>query len=461
MRRAHFALTIAVSQLVACASDADPKGSERPAELTQAEYEALLELSPAELPAVPPDVSNRFADNESAARFGQKLFFDPGFAGPLLDGDNDGSAATLGRVHETGKVACAGCHVPASGFLDDRTLGKQISLAAGWGRRKTPSLLDVGHVPVLMWDGRHDALYNQPFGPLESPVEMNGSRLYAAQQIHARYRDEYEELFGPLPPLDDASRFPQLTAERTGCDPNKVDTETHCTGTDHGVPGDQGEFDSLSPEDQDSTTGVVVNMGKALGAYERKLTCGLGRFDRWLHGELDALSDSERRGAQLFVGRGKCVTCHSGPFFSDHQFHNVGLQPKAVAVVFIDAEDPGASRGLTAALADPLNVQGPFSDGDDGRLAEVDPDKLLGAFRTPMLRCVAGRPSFMHTGHLGSLSAVVGFFAKGGDRSGFLGTSELDPLDLTADDQADLVAFLGTLEGPGPLADLLSAPPQP
>ena len=54
-------------------------------------------------------------------------------------------------------------------------------------------------------------------------------------------------------------------------------------------------------------------MGKALGAYERLLTCGPSRFDRWLRGEPTALSDSERRGAQLFVGRAQCVCLPLGP----------------------------------------------------------------------------------------------------------------------------------------------------
>ncbi len=109
-------------------------------------------------------------------------------------------------------------------------------------------------------------------------------------------------------------------------------------------------------------------MGKAIGAYERLLSCGQSRFDQWMQGETDALSPSEQRGAQIFVGRGNCVGCHSGPFMSDQKFHNVGLQPATVAVVFIDANDPGALTGLASSLADPLNVAGKFSDGNDGRL---------------------------------------------------------------------------------------------
>jgi len=427
-------------------------------QLTKAELAKLRALSPGMLPPAPPDSTNRFADNPEAAALGQRLLKLVELAGALLDGDNDGSPNALGTQGQTGKISCAGCHVPEAGFLDDRTLGKQISLAAGWGKRKAPSLLDVGQARLLMWDGRHDTLYNQPFGPLESPVEMNSSRLFVAERAFAAYRIEYEKLFGAMPPLDDATRFPPLSPELTGCKVGGGDASA-CSA--HGVPGDKAEFDGMSAADQDAVTEIVVNLGKALGAYERLLECGPGRFDAWMAGDQTALSASEQRGAQLFVGAGKCVDCHSGPFLSDQKFHNVGLQPAEVAVVFIDQDDKGAAGGLAAALADPLNSLGKFSDGDDGRLPATLPTELLGAFRTPTLRCAARRPSFMHTGQMKTLAEVVAFFARGGDHFGFLGVSELSTLSLTSQDEQDLVAFLGTLEGPGPEESLLADPSKP
>ena len=416
---------------------------------SEATLATLRALSPTTLPPPPVDRSNAFADDPRAAALGQRLFFDPGFSGRLLDGDNDGSAHALGRRGETGKVACAGCHTPTAGFLDDRTLGKQISLGAGWGRRRAPSLLDVGQASLVMWDGRHDALYNQIFGPLESPVEMNSSRLFVAEQLFARHRAEYESIFGAMPPLDDAARFPVLTAEATGCQPSGVDPKAACDGSMHGIPGDGAEFDHLSPADRDAVTRVVVNAGKAIGAYERLLSCGASRFDAWVHGNESALTRTEQRGAEVFVRAG-CVGCHSGPYFSDQKFHVVGLKPALVAVTFLDADDQGASAGLTAAIADPLDVRGVFSDGDDGRLPTAAGDELRGAFRTPMLRCVSRRPSLMHTGQLRTLDDVVAFFDRGGDDAGYPGKNELHALGLTPRERADLVSFLIALDGPGP-----------
>jgi cytochrome c peroxidase len=468
MRSADLAVAFAWPVLLAACSAAAPLQSaeahsdagsdDASPSLTSAELAVLASLSPSPLPPPGPDISNAFADNPEAAAFGQKLFFETAFSGKLLDGDDTGGPHTLGAQGQTGKVACAGCHVPAAGFLDSRTLGEQVSLAAGWGHRRAPSLIDVGQAKLLMWDGRHDALYNQPFGPTESPVEENSSRLFAAEQLYALYQADYEAIFGPMPPFSDTTRFPPLSADLTGCQPSTVDPQPTCNGTEHGMPGDHAEFDGLAPADQDAVTRVVVNMGKAIGAYERLLACGPGRFDQWMHGQTDALSDSEVRGAGIFVGRGKCVSCHSGPYFSDQQFHNVGLQPAVVAVVIIDENDPGAITGIAEAIADPLNVTGSFSDGNDGRLPASTKPSMNGAFRTPTLRCASKRPTFMHTGQFSSFAEVVSFFAEGGDAFGYPGQSEIAPLSLSAQDQADLVAFLGTLDGPGPAASLQKKP---
>jgi cytochrome c peroxidase len=457
VRAALAGLTLALVACDGCASSpkSTPPETGPLSPLSAEQMAALTALSPAELPPAPPDVTNRLADDPDAARFGQTLFFDPGFAGRLLDGDNDGTATALGRVGDTGKVACASCHVPDSGFVDTRSLGQQISLAAGWGLRKPPSLLNVAQDKLLLWDGGRDSLYGQVFGPMESPLEMNSSRLFIAEELARRYRADYEALFGTMPAFDDPAAFPQIAADVSGCTPHGG-IKPVCTGTLHGVPGDGAEYDGLSAEDQYQVTLAVVNMGKAIAAFERKLTCGQSRFDQWMHGEADALNDQEIRGAGLFVGKAECVNCHSGPFFSDQSFHNVGLKPVTINFAApADAGDRGALDGVTKALAEATNSQGVYSDGYDGRLPADVPSTWLAAFKTPMLRCVERSPSFMHTAQLKSLQQVVQFFDAGSGRPEF-GTNELHPLGLTEDEEGDLVAFLLALTGPGPDAALLA-----
>jgi cytochrome c peroxidase len=447
-----IAVQILICGLVAQAGETD---APRAPEFSDAEHRILATLAPKFLPPPPPDSTNRFADNPLAAEFGRKLFFDTRFSGRLLEGDNDGGPHTLGKKGETGRVSCAGCHVPQAGFLDSRTLGHSISLAAGWGRRHAPSLNDVGQTRLVMWDGRRDALYNQIFEVIESHVEMNSSRLFVAEQLSRFHRKQYESIFGHLPDFNNPWKYPQIPAEETGCRPAGPGPKSVCDGVIRGIPGDGADFDGLSAEKQEAVTRAVVNMGKAIGSYERKLSCGQGRFDAWVNGKNDAMSDPELRGLKLFVGKAKCIQCHSGPYFSDQKFHNVGLIPQTVAVVFRDVVDEGAYGGLSAAMKDPLNSRGRFSDGYDGRLPEVPVEELKGAYKTPMLRCVNQRLAFMHTGQITDLGAVIEFFNQGGAPLRLIGKNELKPLGLSSSEKADLLLFLKTLDGPGSAQELL------
>lgn len=447
---------IALQALVSClvAQAAGTQAPQTPV-FSDAEHKLIATLAPKTLPPAPPDATNRFADNPQAAEFGRKLFFDTRFSGRLLEGDNDGSPETLGKKGETGRVACAGCHVPEAGFLDSRTRGGSISLAAGWGRRHAPSLNDVGQTRLVMWDGRRDSLHSQVFEAIESHVEMNSSRLFAAQQLARFHKKEYESIFGRLPDFTDAREYPQIPAEETGCRPAGSSPKAVCDGTSRGMPGDRADYDGLSAEKQEAVTRAVANMGKALGSYQRKLTCGPGRFDAWANGKKDALTEPELRGLKLFVGKAKCVDCHSGPFFSDQKFHNVGLVPQTVAIAFRDVIDDGAYGGLATALRDPLNSRGKFSDGNDGRLPDAPGEELKGAYKTPMLRCVTQRRAFMRTGQITDLAAVIDFFNQGGAPMRLVGKNELTPLGLSAGEKADLLQFLKTLDGPGSAQELL------
>jgi cytochrome c peroxidase len=226
------------------------------------------------------------------------------------------------------------------------------------------------------------------------------------------------------------------------------------------MPGDTADYDGMAPDDQKLVSIAAVNATKALAAYVTQLRCGPSRFDQWLDGDTSALTASEERGAALFVGRGGCTPCHGGPRLTDDAFHNVGISPAIVATAIQDKDDHGAATGIAAALMDPTSSAGELSDGDRGQLPSKVGAKLEGAFRTPSLRCAASHPSFMHTAQLGDLTQVVAFFNRGGDPSGYPGKSELQPLGLKDEEQADLVAFLGSLSGPGPDPALLTAPPE-
>jgi len=425
--------------LAACGTDADPPPP-------RAAFQAFryAEGPPAA------DVSNRYADDPAAAKLGQRLFFDTRLSGPLLDPDNGALAGSLGANGTPGLVACASCHVPTDGFVDTRSPGQQISLAAQWTARKTPMLLESGSVSLFNWDGARDSMWRQTIGVMESNREFNSSRLFVAEQMFQLYRSDYEAVFGAMPPLDDTARFPALAAGNAGC-VSSTTQQYIC----HGQPGTT-EYDGMLPDDQTAVTRVIVNTAKAIAAYQRQLRCGASRFDAWIDGDDAALTASELRGAALFIGKARCADCHSGPNLTDNKFHNVGLAPKHVAQAFVDAGDAGAGSGLAVPPTDPLDVQSAFSDGDDGRLPTTIPATMAGAFRTPSLRCDATHPSFMHTAQLATIADVLAFFDAGGDPPGpYPGQSELQPLGLTDDERADLAEFLVALDGPGPDAALL------
>jgi len=408
--------------------------------------ERLKALSPDTLPPPLADPTNRFADDQAAAVLGKKFFFDTRFSGPLLDDDNTGLPGTLGKQGEAGKVACVSCHDSRLAFDDRRSPKAQISLASSWTRRRTPSLLDINQTQILMWDGRRDAAFNQVFGVVQNPIEFNSSISFVAQQVVRYYRAEYEGIFGPI---EDLSDLTQLDATDAGCTVlEEGPTPAPCS----------------KPADNDPRiVRIVVNLGKAIQAYERLLTCGPGRFDDWIHGDESALDADEQAGAMLFVRAG-CDNCHTGPFMSDQKFYNIGSAN--FTVNFIEPfDDPGAAIGLTAMLADSLNSKGVYSDGYDDRLEDLptDLETLRGAFRTPTLRCVAQRPSFGHAGQTRTLEDFMVLMNRGGDPAGYQGEKDprIIPLNLTAQERTQIVKFMGTLNGPGPSEELRATPELP
>jgi len=138
-----------------------------------------------------------------------------------------------------------------------------------------------------------------------------------------------------------------------------------------------------------------------------------------------ALNPQERRGLELFMTEydlrtghhgADCFHCHGGPLFTDHQFHNNGLDP--------DAADPGRYRVTHL---------------------EADRDK----FATPSLRNVARTGPYMHDGRFTTLEQVVAHYNNGLHRSDTLDPNlakhPIDGLHLSQEDQQALVAFLNTL----------------
>lgn len=371
------------------------------------------------LTEVPDSPSNAFADDPDAAALGHWLFYDAGLS-------------------RSGRFRCGNCHDPHQDFHD----GKRISDdGESLVHRNTPSAGNGIMNQWQYWGGRCDTLWCQAANPIENDLEMNSTRLEVAHHIHDTpdLAAAYESLFGPLPDLDDP-RFPETGRP----DPVFPDSE------------DALNWDTLSEADQLEVSRVLANTAKALAAFERTLIRMDAPFDTFVEGlqtgnteQLAALTDSQVRGLELFVGEAGCVQCHSGPRFTNDTHVNTGLGPRP----WLLTEDRGRYDGLAELQAEDFAAVGPFSDdpawGQDLHDAEGPiTDNLDGAYRVTSLRNVALSAPYMHGGHFESLDEVVEFYVFL-DEAPLTGRRDerLVPLDLSARDAADLVAFLESLTG--------------
>ena len=375
-----------------------------------AQRETLRSLSLGSLGPLPVDPSNRYADDTSAARLGQQLFFDT-------------------RLSGNGKVSCATCHMPARDFQD----GTPLAHGVGTTNRRTMPIAGTAHSPWMFWDGRADSQWAQALGPLESAVEHGGDRTQYAHIIAAHYRDEYEAVFGRLPILGGipAHAGPVADSARAAA------------------------WQRMSPPRQDDISRVYANIGKAIAAFERRIGYTPSRFDRYVEAELagrahtptDAFSPDEESGLRLFIGKANCSTCHNGALFTDNHFHNTGV-PASTSVAAVDS---GRAVGARQVVVSEFSCTSRYSDAkpedcDELRFAVTEGDELLRAYKTPSLRGVAERAPYMHAGQLATLADVVAHY----DRATVapLGHSELKPLHLSDAERRQIEAFLRTLSSP-------------
>ncbi len=368
------------------------------------------------MPKPPPDPTNRWAEVPEAAEFGRRLFYDPRFSG-------------------AGDVSCATCHQPDRAWTD----GRSLALGAAQTSRHAPSLHNAAHQRWLFWDGRADSLWAQALGPLEDEREHAGSRLQYAHTIYGdpRLRGNYERIFGALPDLSDAARFP--AEGRPVGDP------------DH---PHQRAWDAMRSEDRDAVTEVFVRMGKAIAAFERRMVTAQAPFDVFVEGvrvgdieKQAALEPTARDGLRLFLGEARCHLCHDGPLFSDLEFHVTGAPPLDPSL----PEDLGRAAGISALAEDDFNGTGRWSDDPGGQArykVEMlpDPEGWRSAFKTPSLRNVAKTAPYMHQGQLASLEEVLDFYStlEGADLSDAR-EQLLEPLDLGEEQRVALMAFLRSL----------------
>jgi cytochrome c peroxidase len=310
------------------------------------------------------------------------------------------------RFSTTGDVGCVTCHDPKKAFTDS-PLKVSEGIEKKTGTRNSPTVINAVYMTSQFWDGRSPDLEDQALHPFVNPVEHG------------------------LP-----SHEPILEIVRT--DPEYVRA-----------------FDEVF-----GTTGEDITIREvtlAIAAFERTIVAGNSPFDRWYYGgEEDALTEQQKRGFELFVNEGRCVSCHvieqTQALFTDNRFHNIGVGINAIqdqvpelAGEFLDA-DLTLSEVDVEVLTDPRT-------SELGRFAISHGFGDLGSFKTPTLRNVALTAPYMHDGSIETLEEVMIHYMNGGvteagDPVNDFLSSGIRPLDIETEDIEDLVAFMEALTSP-------------
>jgi cytochrome c peroxidase len=304
---------------------------------SEGEVKAILEHGPWPVP-IRADPGNRVSGKREAIEFGERLFFDR-------------------RISGNGQFSCGTCHIPERNWTDNRTRGAAI----GDVERNTPTLMNVRLGKIFGWDGAADALWKQSIRPILNARELGASERHVAELVRsdAQFSCRYRKAFG--------------------AEPSKTDDQA-----------------------------VLADVGRALAAFQETFETPATPFDHFrdrlargiTHDSARPYSDAARRGLRLFIGKGGCSECHSGPNFSNGELRNNGF----------------------AALA----AAGRTDPGKDGN------------FKVPTLRHLFLTAPYGHHGRIDSLPEVVRHYSE-------RGSPTLKPLKLTPAEQTDLVVFLESL----------------
>jgi len=325
---------------------------------------------------------------------------------------------------------CAACHDPNVGFTGGNdSINRHGAVYEGavpgrFGNRKPPAAAYAGASPILalakgiwtggmFWDGRAtgdrlgDPLAEQAQGPFLNPLEQNNpnARVVIGKVLGSSYKTLFKTVCG-----------------------KKYDVNEY--------------YDCI---------------GRSIAAYERstEVSSFTSRYDEYLDGNSEALTEDEIAGLVLFEGKGKCANCHVPPLFTDFTYDNLGV-PKNLENPFYDelAYNPMGSAWVDEGLGGFLNSIDYSSYGDE-----------VGKMKVPTLRNVAKgsceadydpcvTKAYGHNGYFKSLEEIVHFYnTRDVPGSGWpapevsqnVNDVELGNLGLLPEEELSIVAFLKTL----------------
>lgn len=303
-----------------------------------------------------------------------------------------------GRLSGDGTVACATCHDPARAFTDGRPAS--VGIHGRVGQRNAPTVLNALYNKTQFWDGRVNTLEQQAALPITNPFEMGSATIDDAVSRIAGDKD-YQSQF----------------MQAFGRGVNKQD------------------------------------MLRAIATYERTLVSFDSPFDQFMAGDANAISDSAKRGWELFNTKGRCNLCHAltdsqrdVTVFTDNDFHNIGIGilRHRVGALAQQAEHELAQGHLevvdAAAITSEMSVLGRFL------ITKKQSD--IASFKTPDLRNVLVTGPYFHDGSMQSLWDVVDHYNKGDGVTDPWLDEDMQPLALMEPEIDDVLAFLASLTSP-------------
>jgi cytochrome c peroxidase len=267
------------------------------------------------------------------------------------------------RLSGDGTLSCADCHNPEKSFTNGLEFG--VGVRGQKGDRNVPTLIHRRNSKKQFWDMRADSLESQALMVITNEIEMGAQPSEVEGKLNSdqTLRDRFQKVFG-----------------------HKADLRA---------------------------------VAEALAAYERTLESGITPYDRYLAGDKKALSGSQLRGRDLFIDKFKCVSCHSGPNFTDER-----LRPRCY----------------------------PFTNNLlETSEAHVDSSRK---FKTPTLRNLIYTGPYMHNGSLSTLEDVVEFYNPSLqlDDNGRIDRTK-GAVRINASEKAELVDFLKSLSADTPFVE--------
>jgi cytochrome c peroxidase len=335
----------------------------------------------------------------------------PDIPPPRVPVDNPMSAAKveLGRwlfydtrLSGNQTMSCASCHIQALAFTDGRA--RSIGSTGVVHPRSAMSLVNVAYASRLNWANPLVAsLEDQALTPLlgDDPLEMGmgGREQLIADLLRTepRYRDLAEEAF----------------------------------------PGDEEPWS-------------LLNSIRAISAFVRSIIGFDSPYDRYLAGDDTAMNPAAIRGMDLYFSeRLECFHCHGGFNLTDATTH------ANAAVETIGYHNTGLYN---------IDGNGAYPPDNTGLFDMTGKPRDMGRFKAPTLRNIAVTAPFMHDGSIATLEEAVGHYARGGrllETGPYAGDGRLNPFksefvrgfDLSAEETADLLAFLEALTDETLLSD--------